>query len=86
MEDTGVISPATSPTEWCSGMVVVPKKSGKIRICVDYTHLNKFVCWENHFLPAVDETLAKLGSAKFLTKLDANCGFWQFPYVSNLKI
>ena len=43
MEDMGVISPVTSPTEWCSGMDVVPKKSGKIRICVDYTHLNKFV-------------------------------------------
>ena len=36
MEDTRFISPVTSPTEWCSaGMVVVPKKSGKIRICVD---------------------------------------------------
>ena len=65
MEDAVVISPVTSPTEWCSGMVVVPKKSGKIRICVDYTHLNKFVCRKNYILPAVDGTLAKLGNAKF---------------------
>ena len=43
MEDTGVISPVTSPAEWCSGMVVVPKKSSKIRICVDYTHLNNLL-------------------------------------------
>ena len=85
MEDTGVISPVTSPTEWCSGMVVVPKKSGKIRICVDYTHLNKFVCRENHILPAVDETLAKLRNAKFFTKLDANCGFWQIPLCEQSK-
>ena len=40
MERIGVISPVTSPTEWCAGMVVVPKKSGKLRICVDYTQLN----------------------------------------------
>ena len=72
MEDTGFISPVTSPTEWCSaGMVAVPQKSGKIRIYVDYTHLKKFVCCENHILPAVDETLATLGNAKFFTKLNA---------------
>ena len=79
MEDTGVIFPVTSPTEWCSGMVVVPKKSGRIRICVDYTHFNNFARRENHILPAVDETLAKLEYAKYFTKLDANCGFWQIP-------
>ena len=77
MEYTGVISLVTLPIEWCWGMVVVPQKSGKIRICVDYTHLSKFVYRENHILPAVDETLANLENAKFLTKLDANCGFWQ---------
>ena len=72
MEDTGFISPVTSPTEWCSaGMVAFPKISGKVRIYVDYTHLKKFVCRENHILLAVNETLAKLGNAKFFTKLDA---------------
>ena len=85
MEDTGVIFPVTLPTEWCSGVVVVPKKSGKIRICVDYTHFNNFVRRENHILPAVDETLAKLEYAKYFTKLDANCGFWQIPLCEQSK-
>ena len=44
MEKSGVISPVTEPTEWCSGMVVVvPKPSGDVRICVDLTPLNKAV-------------------------------------------
>lgn len=35
MEEMGVISKVTEPTSWCAGMVVVPKKSGAIWICVD---------------------------------------------------
>ena len=43
MEDQGVISKVTQPTDWCSGIVVVPKPNGKVRICVDLTQLNKAV-------------------------------------------
>ena len=39
----GVISPVTTPTDWCSGMVPVPKPNGRVRICVDLTNLNKAV-------------------------------------------
>ena len=35
MEKQGVIAKVTKPTEWCSGMVVVPKKGGRVRTCVD---------------------------------------------------
>ena len=60
MVDAGVVSPVTEPTDWCAGLVVVPKKDGGVRLCVDYTHLNKSILREKHMLPAVDETLAKL--------------------------
>ena len=79
MEEMGVISPIEEATEWCSGMVVVPKPNGKIRICVDLTRLNENVCRERHILPAVDETLAKLAGARIFSKLDATAGFWQVP-------
>lgn len=79
MEAMGVISPIEEATEWCSGMVVVPKPNGKIRICVDLTRLNEDVCRERHILPAVDETLAKLAGARIFSKLDATAGFWQIP-------
>ena len=75
----GVISPVTCPTQWCAGMVPVPKSNGRLRICVDLTHLNKAVQRELHPMPSVDESLAKLGQGKLFSKLDANSGFWQLP-------
>ena len=77
MEDLGVISKVKEPTEWCAGMVVVPKANGKVRICVDLTKLNESVCRERHILPSVEQTLAQIGGAKIFSKLDANSGFWQ---------
>ncbi len=69
MENLGVKAPIKEATEWCSGVVVVPKPNGKIRICVELTHLNNNVCRERHILPAVDETLAKLPCATVFSKL-----------------
>ncbi len=77
MEELGVISKVDEPTDWCAGMVVVPKQDGKVCICVDLTKLNESVRRERHILPSVDHTLAQLRGAKVFTKLDANSGFWQ---------
>ena len=77
MEKEGVISKVTEPTTWCAGMVVVPKKSGNVRICVDLKLLNKSILREVHPLPRVDDTLAQLAGARLFSKLDANSGFWQ---------
>ena len=76
MEALGVIERVEQPTEWCAGLVVVPKPNGKVCICVDLSKLNESVCWERHPLTAVEQTLAQL--AVFST-LDANSGFWQIP-------
>ena len=79
MEELGVISKVSEPTEWCAGMVVVPKASGKVRICVDLKPLNESVMREVHPLPSVDSTLAQLAGSKIFSKLDTNSGFWQVP-------
>ena len=79
MEELGVISSVEEPTNWCAGMVVVPKANGDIRICVDLTKLNANVCRENHPLPVVDQILTQLTGAQLFSKLDANSGFWQIP-------
>ena len=83
MEKIGVIAKVKQPTEWCSGMVVVPKSDSRVRICVDLTRLNQSVKRERHPLPAVDQTLAQLAGARVFTKLDANSGFWQIPLSSS---
>ena len=86
MEEMGVISKVEEPTEWCAGMVVVPKKTGAVRICVDLKPLNTSVRREVHPLPKVDDTLAQLTGARFFSKLDANSGFWQIPLSSASRL
>ncbi|KAJ8332638.1 hypothetical protein SKAU_G00424270 [Synaphobranchus kaupii] len=69
IEQLGVISRIEEPTEWCSGMVVAPKKSGEIRICVDLSPLNNAVCREKFLLPSVDQTLGMPSDAVIFSKL-----------------
>ena len=85
MEAMGVISPIQEPTLWCAGMVVIPKRSGAVRICVDLKPLNESVLCEPHPIPKVDETLAQASGAKIFSKLDVNSGFWQIPLAKELQ-
>ncbi|KAI4879857.1 hypothetical protein NFI96_004001 [Prochilodus magdalenae] len=80
MEDICVISRVEQPTDWCTGMVPVPKPGkNEVRICVDLTKLNESVKRERHMLPSVEHTLGQLEGAKVFSKIDANSGFWQIP-------
>ena len=74
-----------NPTQWCAGMVIVSKKSGGVRVCVDLKPLNRCVLREYHPLPKVDEVLAQLTGAVMFSKLDANSGFWQVPLSKNSR-
>ena len=60
----------------CTGMVVVNKKNGGVRIYVDLKRLNCYVLREHYPLSKVDEVLAQLTKTTTFTKLD---GFWQVP-------
>ncbi len=71
MESLGVITKIEEPTEWCSGMVVVPKSNGTVRICVDLKPLNRGVLREAHPIPTVDDILAQITKGAFFSKLDA---------------
>ena len=54
MENSGIISNEEGPTEWCAGMVAVPKKQlNSVRICVDLKPLNESVLRENYPLPKI---------------------------------
>ena len=68
------------------GMVVVPKKGGALRVCVDLKPLNENVLREVHPLPKVDDILAQLSGAKIFSKLDANSGFWQIPLAKKSRL
>ena len=51
MASAGVIEAVDEPTDWCAPIVVVPKQSGDVRICVDLTKLNEAVRRENYIIP-----------------------------------
>ena len=79
MESMGIIKKITEPSEWCTGIAIVPKSTGAVRICGDLKLLNTSVLREPHPIPMVDETLAQLSGATFLVKSNTNSGFWQIP-------
>ena len=79
LKQLDVIVPVEDPTPWCAPMVVVPKSSGQVRICVDLTKLNNAVLRERHLLPSVDHILGQMAGAKVFSKIDANSGFHQIP-------
>ena len=79
MVDQDVIRKVDEPTDWCAGMVVVPKPDGRVRLCGDFTNLNLSVRRERHLLPSIEHLLADVHGAKYFTKLDANSGFHQIP-------
>ena len=86
MESLGVMSKVSEPTSWCAGLVVVPKKSGDVHLCVDLKALNESVMRETHPIPKVEDTLAQLSGAALFTKLDANSGFWQIPLAEESRL
>ena len=71
----GIVTPSTS--SYASPIVVVRKKSGEIRLCVDYRRLNAVTRKDAFPLPRIDESLDALGGARFFSTLDLASGYYQ---------
>ena len=75
MLEAGAICPSQSP--WCNVVVLVWKKDGTLRFCVDFRHLNMHTKKDSYPLPQIQEALESMaGSAHFLS-MDFKSGFWQ---------
>ncbi|KAJ0039408.1 hypothetical protein NL108_016223 [Boleophthalmus pectinirostris] len=77
MLELGVIEPSTS--EWCSPVVIVFKKDGSLRICIDFRKLNSISEFDAYPMPRIDDLLDRIGSAAYITTLDLCKGYWQVP-------
>ena len=77
MLDAGVIRPSNSP--WCNTVVLVRKKDGSLRFCIDFRKLNSLTVKDSHPLPHICKTLESLAGAAHYSTSDMNSGFWQVP-------
>eukprot|EP00117_Sycon_ciliatum_P030790 scpid39474/ scgid4420/ Retrovirus-related Pol polyprotein from transposon 297; Protease; Reverse transcriptase; Endonuclease len=77
MRDQGIVEDSTSP--WSAPIVLVGKKDGSTRFCVDYRRLNDCTTKDPFPLPRMDDTLDALGGAKYFSTLDLCSGYHQLP-------
>lgn len=77
MLSLGIIRPSKS--EWCNPVVLVPKKDGSIRFCIDFRYLNSVSKFDSYPTPRIDDLIKCLGKAKYLTMIALCKGYWQVP-------
>ena len=75
MLQAGVIRESTS--SFSSNVVIVRKKDGTIRFCIDYRKLNQRTEKDAYPIPRIDYTLHSLAGSKYFTTLDLKSGYWQ---------
>ena len=77
LERLDIIERVEGPTPWISPIVVVPKKSREVRICVDMREANKAVKREKHLMPTIDDLIADLNGATYFSTLELSSGYHQ---------
>jgi hypothetical protein len=75
MLHNGIIQPTSSP--FASPVILVMKKDGTRRFCVDYRHLNALTVKNKYPLPILDELLGELYGAIYFVKQNMKSGYHQ---------
>ena len=83
MLQLGAIRPSHSP--WSSAIVLVQKKDGTLRFCIDLRELNNRTIRDNYSLPRIEHHLEQLIGATWFTTLDLKSGYWQVELTEESK-
>ena len=83
MIELGAIRKSQSP--WSSAIVLVQKKDGGLRFCIDLRELNNRTVKDNYSLPKIDHHLEQLIGAEWFTTLDLKSGYWQVELEEHCK-
>ena len=83
MLDLGAIRPSDSPS--CSAVILVKKKSGELRFCIDLRKLNARRVKDAYSLLRIDETLERLKGSCVFSSLDLKSGYWQVEIEEDSK-
>ena len=75
MLEAGAIHPSQSP--WCNAVVLVQKKDGTLRFCVDFRCLNAHMKKDSYPLPWIQEALESMVGSVHFSSMDFKLGFWQ---------
>ncbi|KAK6012382.1 zinc knuckle [Ostertagia ostertagi] len=74
-----------SSSEWASPVVLVRKKDGTLRVCIDYRELNKVIRQDSYPLPKIDTVLQCLAGKKVFSTMDLASGYWQIRLSEDAK-
>ena len=66
----------SEPIEWLNSFVCMKKSNGKIRLCLDPTHLNRWIIRPRHISKLADDVFHNLNGAKFFTVVDSTSSFY----------
>lgn len=77
MVKAGVLSKRDEPTDWVNSLLLVEKKDGSLRLCLDPRDLNQAIKREHYAIPTSDDVTARLHGKNLFTIIDMKDGFWQ---------
>ena len=74
---SGVLIKVDEPTDWVHSLVIVEKKNGSLRLCLDPRLLNQVIKREHYKIPTIQEIASDLKGKKVFSTLDLKDGYWQ---------
>lgn len=65
--------------------MLVPKKDGTLRFCIDFRYLNTVSNFDPYPMPRIDDLVERVGRARYITTLDLSKGYWQVALAPDAK-